>query len=455
MNLLCVGDASKSCFTNEGGQGLSQVISECQRVILNGIRSTLAARRGEILPPCDAWEELVQQIDAGCTRRHGLNASEIKGFRVSVGMVRMTRITHTAALAAQLPSGNVGGRLRVMLCLHSQFPRLHRAWIETRLKRALTRKGGDPETGLRSLCHAELLFERAAGISAREIEIVVVTSPVIETGNDLDFDYAILDPISTRSIIQAAGRVRRHRAAKGDHPNVLILGRSLIAMQAKSLIMRGETEPHIETKVPAQSLDKYEGYKFADLAGDEDFAEISAASVLSGAGSFPLRDAEATLRSKMICAKPDDDKAPLGRYTTHLNARLNLTMTRTRRFRRSDTRDLLYQMIGENLEDAEWYVDLAPGTRESALRKAEESGLEVSKIVGEHLFDDLTKAAWFEYAQGHGEFSSSELKVLMRTQLPDYRDDTEPEITYTEFTGFTSGRIRDFSGPFGKSNKNQ
>ncbi len=454
VNLLCTSDAPKSCFTNEDGRGLSQVISECQGVTLDGIRSTPAARRGEILPPCCNWQELVRQIDAGCTRMHGLNAAEIEGVRVSAGMVRMTRIAHTAALAAQLPSGRRDdGRLRVVLCLHSQFPRLHRAWIEDRLKRALTRKGDDPDMGLRSLCYKERLFERAVETGAHEIEIVVVTSPVIETGNDLDFDYAILDPNSTRAIIQAAGRVRRHRAAKGNHPNVLILGRSPIVMQDERLIRPGvETRPAEETKVPAQRcLEAYEDRKFTDLAGDEDFAEISAAPILSGAGSFPLRDAEAGLRSKMVCAKSDDDKAPLGLYTTHLNARLNLTMTRTRRFRRADNRDILFLMIGESFEDAEWYLDLAPGTSSSVMRKAAESGLDICKIDGEHLFDDLSGAAWLEYAQSHGELTSSNLKELMRAQIPDYRNDTDPEVTYTEFTGFTRGKKEDLFEPFGKT----
>ncbi|WP_353349063.1 hypothetical protein [Aquicoccus sp. SU-CL01552] len=183
MNLLVTGDAPGSCKTNAEGDSLTEIFTASTGVTLEALAAAEPARRAEIMPPCH--------------RLHELNAVDIGEFKVSFGMIRMTRISHTAALAAQLRSGKVDGRLRITLCLHSQFPRLHRSWIEAQLKRALTRKGEDPEAGLRSLCHAEGIFEKASRAGVREIEIVLVTSPVIETGNDLDFDWAILDPIST------------------------------------------------------------------------------------------------------------------------------------------------------------------------------------------------------------------------------------------------------------------
>ena len=237
---------------------------------------------------------------------------------------------------------------------------------------------------LSSFAKMNACSERAEKIGARDIEIVVISSPVIETGNDMDFDYAVLDPSSVRSIIQAAGRVRRHRSAEGGHPNVLILGRSPIAMQDGSLRMPGvETKPADETKVSRRRLDEFEGRLFDALAGDENFARISAAPVISRAGFFPLRDREAELRSEMVSAS---DNAPLGKYTRHINARLNLAMTRTRRFRRSVSRDILYRLDGDGLDDAAWYLDLNPGTSESVFHEAEGSGLECDRIDAECLF---------------------------------------------------------------------
>jgi CRISPR-associated endonuclease/helicase Cas3 len=406
-----------------------------------------------VLLPCESWKDLVEQIDAGCSRLHHSNATKICGFRVSIGLVRLTRISHTVALATQLASGEVRGRLRVTLCLHSQFPRLHREWIETRLKRALTRKNNDPDLGMHDLCVSRDLFGRARAIGADEIEIVVITSPVIETGNDLDFDYAILDPVSLRAIIQSAGRVRRHRSPLGEHPNVLILGRSSVAMEEGRLAMPGvETRPAKETGVSRRSLEAFEGRRFRDLAGDAKFERISAETLLSGEGSVPLRDAESGLRHAMVDATRS---GPLGKYISHLNARMNLTMTRTRKFRRSDTRDVLYRLEGERIENAQWRVDLAPGTRESRFRLAEENGLEIGPVNGEHLFEGVTELAWLDYSKGRREMGPRELRKLMQLSVADYGFDLAPEIVCTDFTGFSRGTREDLFCAFGKRPKDR
>jgi CRISPR-associated endonuclease/helicase Cas3 len=40
---------------------------------------------------------------------------------------------------------------------------------------------------------------------------IVLGSPVTEVGRDHDYDWAIVEPSSVRSLIQLAGRIRRHR----------------------------------------------------------------------------------------------------------------------------------------------------------------------------------------------------------------------------------------------------
>lgn len=447
VNLLCAGDAPGSCFTNEGGRHISDVLKLCRDEIIKGISASPALRRGEILPVVDSWNELVQQVDDGCRRMHDINAESIGGFNISVGLVKMTRISHTTAMACRLPPGDESGRFRVVICLHAAFPRLHRSWIETKLKRALTRKGSDPDRGVMDLCISQNIFKRAEALKRRDIEIIVVASPVIETGNDLDFDYAILDPISMRSIIQASGRVRRHRPAKGSEPNILIFGRSPVAMQGGTLSQPGvETQPAAETKVVRVSLDDFKGRHVTDLCGDETFATISAASLISGVGMVPLRDAEATLRGRMINPEPS---APLGKYVTQIRSRLTLAPTRKRKFRRSDTRSIDYMLIGDKLSDAQWHVDLAPETRDSVLQLA--ANIKLSVITGSHAFSDITEAAWFDYGQGGTEMSSYDIKNMMRVSIPDYSRDIVSPMTYTEFTGFTRGSSEDLFRDFGKS----
>lgn len=452
VNLLLCGDAAGAVFTNDKGQQIGSLLHECQEALLAGLRLAPPLRRAEILPPCDAWTDLVSQIDVGCSRLHDLNALRFDGFRVSVGMVRMTRISHTAALAAQIRSGVFDGRLRLVVCLHSQMPRLHRAFIEMRLKRALTRKGQDPERGVQRLCETEGVFAKAQMAGVRDIEIVVITSPVIETGNDLDFDYAVLDPISTRSIIQAAGRVRRHRMAQGGHINILILGRSPIAMQGGRLAMPGvETRPAKETLIPRRDLSVFEGRIFKDLAGDETFTAVSASPILSEGGSFPLRDAEAELRRLMVSAAPS---SPLGLYINRLNARLNLTMTKTRKFRRSELGELQFCKIGDCLEDSNWFVDMAPGTRNSALRYAADSVHSASLPI-HPLFRNLTTSAWGEMSSRSRDMGRADLRNFLQVSISQFHDEIIPTFSYNEITGFTRGFPEDLFQAFGKSSIKQ
>ena len=454
VNLLLCGDAPGSVFTNDQGAALPDLLDQCRAAILEGIRAAAPLRRAAILPPCDTWRELVAQVSEGCSRLHDLNFVEIDRYRVSMGMVRMTRISHTTALAVQMDSGDLGGRLRLLVCLHAQMPQLHRGYIETRLKRALTRKGDDPERGIHALCMSEDVFRNADTVDARDIEIVIVTTPVIETGNDVDFDWAILDPISTRSIIQSAGRVRRHRPATGDQPNILILGRSPVAMQQGELAMPGvETKSAPVTGVAKSGcLVRFDGRHFGDLAGRANFSTITVEPLLLDCIDFPLRDAETRLRQKMIST---DRRDPLGKYLDSPNSRWTLTMTRTRKFRRSETREILYCKIGDSLAEAEWFVDLAPGARSSQLRSARGELHTHASREACCLFEDMTKCGWIELTGGEVEMTGQDIKDLLRVSVPSYGDDLGGDISYTDFTGFTKGTPDDLLEPFGKIKQKQ
>ena len=300
---------------------------------------------------------------------------------------------------------------------------------------------------------------RAQKIGARDIEIVVITSPVIETGNDLDFDYAIVDPISIRSIVQSAGRVRRHRPAATTQPvNIFILGRSPVAMQSGALEYPGvETPPHRKTNVinvGREHLKCIENRLFRSLAGDADFRSVTAEPLLSGEGIVPLRDAEAELCRRMIDA---EEGQPLGKYLNHLNARLNLAITRSRMFRRSVAGDILYQIRGEDFETPDWHRNLSPGSRYNAFQPASELSVSSEDRSGQ-LFGNSFQAAWIKYTERPGfEPSPEDLRVLMQVQVPAYgnADGFEPAMTWSDFTGFTRGQKEDLFASFGKTAANQ
>lgn len=457
VNVLCSGDAPGSCITNSGGVTFAEVYEACRTATVSALNSRQPRRRATILPVCDTWDDLVNQIDAECSSLHDTTASALGDLKLSVGFVRMTRIAHTAAVATQLPSGVRDGRLRLKVCLHSQFPRLHRAFIERELKSALTRKGRDPNARLSDFCQRHGLFERAKAASCNHLEIVVVTSPVIETGNDLDFDWAILDPNSMRAIVQAAGRVWRHRVYGGQTANIAILGRSVIVMHPGSgrLAYPGvETAPHCDTGEVRVDLNEFGERHLVDLAGARTFDAIDARAMLDKE-LVPWREKEAEMRAKMVSA---DEAKPLGCYLRHPTARLNRRMTESRKFRRATTRDVLYFQDGGTLDDRAWMLDLAPGTRHSEPRPAERRGLRIGKqpCAGSLLFPNIDELAWQSVPAGEAGPTTNQIRSLTEVRVADYSRGqvVEPPMTYVEFTGFTRGSPEDLFQPFAKKAQN-
>jgi CRISPR-associated endonuclease/helicase Cas3 len=73
--------------------------------------------------------------------------------------------------------------------------------------------------------------QRLQADPAPEHLFVVLGSPVTEVGRDHDYDWAIVEPSSMRSIVQLAGRVRRHRGGAVQQPNLLIWQRNLRAQE--------------------------------------------------------------------------------------------------------------------------------------------------------------------------------------------------------------------------------
>jgi len=454
VNVLCCSEATGSCATNVNCEAFETLYENSRTATVSALEVRPPQRPGKILPACKTWNELIDQIDTEIGVLHDATAGDVEALKVSIGFVRMTRIAHTAALAVQLPAGPRNDRLRLKVCLHAQFPRLHRAWIENELKRALTRKDGDPNAGLRSFCKRHGLLERMRAAGCRELEIVINTSPVIETGNDLDFDWGIIDPSSMRTIVQGAGRVWRHREYRDYAPNVAILGRSAVVMQRGKLEMPGvETRPHGDTKIARVDLDDFGDRLLVDLAGSGTFDCIDARAIL-GDGSVPLRDKEAELRRRFI--EVTGDEAPLGTYIRHPTTRLNRRITRTRVFRRSTTRDLLYFKYGEDLRNAIWMLDLAPGNRSIAPSNAQQHGLQAVDASEPNLvFLNLDELAWQSQRQEVDTPATSQIRRLTEVRVPEFGDQSEqidPIVTYGEWTGFTRGSPEDLSGPFGKAN---
>ena len=138
---------------------------------------------------------------------------------ISVGLVRVANIPQCVAvskflLGCQLPQDT---SLRLMT-YHSRQVLLLRSEQEAYLDGLLDRRERNPAEDL-------LIQSHVRDSSAKDVVFVVVATPVAEVGRDHDYDWAVIEPSSLRSIIQVAGRVRRHRQAllTSGFPNIAVL----------------------------------------------------------------------------------------------------------------------------------------------------------------------------------------------------------------------------------------
>lgn len=169
------------------------------------------------------------------------------GKRVSFGLVRMANIDPLFDVALALCALGAPDGTRIHLCVyHSQFPLLIRSAIEHRLDRALDRRKPSAVFDLPDIrqpldAHPE-----------HDQLFIVLGSPVTEVGRDHDYDWGVVEPSSMRSLIQLAGRIRRHRLEPVEQPNLLIFERNL-----RDFEHPGEPafcKPGFESKAPGCKL---------------------------------------------------------------------------------------------------------------------------------------------------------------------------------------------------------
>lgn len=138
-----------------------------------------------------------------------------KQCSLSFGLVRVanirTAIETARFLAESLPHARVA-------CYHARDFRIQRHMKERRLDFLLRRKRGNNHI-LKDAEISSLLAESAVP----DVPFIVVATPVEEVGRDHDFDWGVIEPSSAHSIVQAAGRINRHRLASVTAPNVAIL----------------------------------------------------------------------------------------------------------------------------------------------------------------------------------------------------------------------------------------
>ena len=168
-----------------------------------------------------SWNKHVVDAADEMHRRHrwALQLEGGRTVRVSLGLIRVANIGTCIDLARHMVNSRAD-KVRVV-AYHSQLLMLQRWHVERSLDELLTRKGD--ESVWKKVIGANEDVLASFDAETNDLSLIVVATPVEEIGRDHDFDWAVIEPSSTQSIVQCAGRVNRHRLAHVDSPNVAVL----------------------------------------------------------------------------------------------------------------------------------------------------------------------------------------------------------------------------------------
>ncbi len=165
---------------------------------------------------------------------HNHSIDPASGKRVSLGLIRMANIEPLYDVAlAMYQLGAPAPDVRVHLCVyHSQYPLLLRSAIERQLDTVLNRR--DAQDGCDPALQQPALRALIDAYPESHHLFIVLGSPVTEVGRDHDYDWAVVEPSSMRSLIQLAGRLRRHRPGAVGGVNMVVLDSNLRAYERES-----------------------------------------------------------------------------------------------------------------------------------------------------------------------------------------------------------------------------
>ncbi|MET1254834.1 type I-F CRISPR-associated helicase Cas3f [Aliikangiella maris] len=167
-------------------------------------------------------------------QKHYISATEFNKKecykKISIGLVRMANINPLVAVAKNLMSSPVNENYHLHFCIyHSQHPLIVRSEMEKQLDKVLTR---NDET---AIWKQPIIQQSLKKSEATHHIFIVIASAVAEVGRDHDYDWAIAEPSSMRSIIQLAGRIQRHRQKPAETENLILLDTNYKGLMNKKL----------------------------------------------------------------------------------------------------------------------------------------------------------------------------------------------------------------------------
>ena len=374
---------------------------------------------------------------------HGM-IDRISGKKISFGVIRMANIDPCVAVSKFLLASEwkQGYDVRLMT-YHSRQTRLLRHKQERYLDSVLKRKG---EWQKAILEKDPILRSHINGTDADNLLFIVVATPVEEIGRDHDFDWAVVEPSSYRSIIQLAGRVLRHRSLGGDigAPNIAVMRYNLRGMRSAS---KAFCFPGYETggKYRLQSHD------MKTLTDEKD--------LLAGIQSIPRIQKPALILSKerlidlehqVMQDFNDIDKNGLAHLRGYLDEYWWLTgMPQTlRRFRDGQPQLELYYCYGDEGDDLGFFErdkegDYVPVAKRNSKKYNIECETSLLGKDATHLWltRDYEEALWEEADIEQGDALES-MKAIRRlakryggVSVPVSYIDNQEKMTYSDTFG--------------------
>jgi CRISPR-associated endonuclease/helicase Cas3 len=277
-----------------------------------------------------------------------------------------------------------------LVCHHARCLWVTRLRREVVLKTMLTRKGGPARENLalgRELERGGVLAAaREAGVG--DVMVIVVATPVVETGNDVDFDYAIVEPSSVRAIVQTAGRVVRHRDLVPAAPNVALLSTTFRGLAAGA--GRAFAYPGVETppQAPGIQAHRLPSARLDDLVAREvlEGGAIDARLVLEPDAAGPLALEERRLLGEFLDAGAF--ASPVGFAEAADTVRFSRAFAENRRFRRDAASERVFHVPEGLAPQPGWYrVDPRSGTS-SPVRLRAATAPEPGPLAAPLLADD-------------------------------------------------------------------
>ncbi|MFP5514815.1 MAG: hypothetical protein ACLGJC_17235 [Alphaproteobacteria bacterium] len=215
--------------------------------IVADLRNRPPLRRAAILPHPQGLDaaarrqELFGATMSALRRTHESRAETCPRTRrrLSIQLIKVSHVRRAVELARWMTNnggafGLVDGCELRLIVYHGAFPLLQRNMIEGALDQLLR----DRHKGIFGRPIVKGLMRQA---HRPDVMIVVIATGVEEVGRDHDFDGAVIEPSSSRSIIQCCGRVERHRLRPVEQPNVHLLPAPLSFLLDEN---DGRSKPH-------------------------------------------------------------------------------------------------------------------------------------------------------------------------------------------------------------------